>query len=156
MERKIVLASGSPRRREYLAQLGLPYECKTAQADETVAPGTDPAEAVCIIAGRKARAVAQTEPDAIVIGADTVVVHGGEILGKPKDEADAKRMLMRLQGSRHTVYTGLSVIDTSVNRTLEKPCRTEVTFLPMTEAEIDAYIASGEPMDKAGAYGIQG
>ncbi len=138
--------------------LGLKFDIIVKDTDETVPDGLHPAEVVCMLAERKAKAVAQDFPDSVVIGADTVVhlLSEGEstILGKPKDRADAVRMLMSMSGKKHLVFTGVSVVSDGEARTL---CgATRVYFRPFTEAEAEAYAATGECDDKAGAYGIQG
>jgi septum formation protein len=150
----VVLASASPRRRELLQKAGVAFTVKVSDADEHIDPDTPPHEAVMALARQKARAVAKTCPDDLVIGADTVVVYDGAILGKPSDEADAARMLRMLSGKTHTVYTGVCFV--SADKTESFYEQTQVTFYPLTEQEIEAYVATGEPMDKAGAYGIQG
>ncbi len=151
----IVLASGSPRRRELLGQMGISdFEVLPAKGEETAPNGLAPAELVQYLALQKAQEVAAMRPDALVIGADTIVVLDDVVLGKPKDEADAARMLSVLSGRSHEVYTGLAVLNgTQIYRHAE--C-TKVDFRTLTEKEIADYIATGEPMDKAGAYGIQG
>ncbi len=150
----VVLASASPRRRELLQRAGVEYTVKVSDADEHIEPDTPPHEAVMSLARQKAQAVAQTCPGDLVIGADTVVVYDGAILGKPADASDAARMLRALSGRTHTVYTGVCLICDEKKETFYE--QTQVTFYPLTDAEIDAYVATGEPMDKAGAYGIQG
>ena len=150
----IVLASASPRRRELLEKAGVDFTVRVSQAEEHIEPGTPPHEAVMQLAMQKAQAVARECPDDLVIGADTVVVLDGEILGKPADEADAARMLRRLSGQTHTVYTGVCLVRAGKTETFFE--QTQVTFYPLTDDEIAAYVATGEPMDKAGAYGIQG
>ena len=167
---RIILASQSPRRRELLAQIGVSFTVEVSDTDENVS-GTDPAAIVQELAGRKALAVASHHAgEAVtVIGADTIVVYEGEILGKPKDPDDARRMLRELSGNAHQVYTGVCVIDMSSDRNREhtkdlRPDNREISFAertdvfvaPLTDAEIDAYIKTGEPFDKAGSYGIQG
>lgn len=160
---QIILASSSPRRRELLSQIGISFTVKVSDADEHTSE-KDPGKLVEILSERKAEAVFHTlsaseQANALVIGADTVVALDGEILGKPTDEADAFRMLAMLQGRSHQVYTGVTILCAddsgvkSVNQFFEE---TTVTFYPMTEEEIRFYIATREPMDKAGAYGIQG
>jgi septum formation protein len=174
--RKIILASQSPRRRELLAQIGVPFTVEVSDTDENVS-GTDPQVIVQELARRKALAVAShhAEEDVTVIGADTIVVYEDEILGKPKDSADARRMLRKLSGNVHQVYTGVCVIempdvksdssgeDSGCAQTLCRSSRetafaecTNVFVAPLSDAEIGAYIATGEPFDKAGSYGIQG
>ena len=153
MEGMLVLASQSPRRRELLERAGIAHVVRAADIDESVLAGESPQASVRRRAARKAMTVARGEGET-VLAADTTVVLDGEILGKPEDAADAVRMLTALAGRGHEVITGIClrhgqqlIIDASVTR---------VEFGPMTEAEIAAYVATGEPMDKAGAYGIQG
>ena len=154
---KTILASGSPRRRELLEMLQVKnLEIIPAQGEEKAHPGLSPDALVMELSRCKAAEVAAqyADGDDVVIGADTIVVLDGQVLGKPHDAFDAKRMLSALSGRVHTVYTGVTVIrGETVLRHAE---RTEVHFRALTEAEIDAYIATGEPMDKAGAYGAQG
>ncbi len=152
----LILASGSPRRHKFLAELGLVFTVASADLDETIYPGELPGALVCRLASAKADAVAVDQPEAWVIGADTVVVLGREILGKPADPAEALAMLMCLAGRTHEVWTGVSVM-----RRQDGCCRTfavntEVTFAEASESDLAAYVATGEPLDKAGAYGIQG
>lgn len=166
--KKIILASASPRRKELLAQIGIDFEVRPSHAEE-VTTGTRPAEIVMELSNLKAEDVfAQLSEDekenVLVIGSDTVVALDGEILGKPKDEADARRMLKALQGRSHQVFTGVTLIsqETAGNERLPEMMHTvfyeetEVLVYPMTDEEIESYIATKEPMDKAGAYGIQG
>ena len=165
MKKRIILGSASPRRRELLEQIGVEFEVKVSGKEE-VHYSLDPAAIVKELALMKAENVAEElgaadtqEKDIIVIGADTVVVLDGEILGKPKDEADAERVLKALQGGSHDVYTGAAFLTYGRNGDKEVcsyAVGTRVFVNPMTENEIRAYIATGEPMDKAGAYGIQG
>lgn len=151
----IILASGSPRRREILSTIGVPFRVVVSDADETLPAGISPAEAVETLAARKAEAVAPlVSADETILAADTVVAIDGDILGKPTDEADAAAMLRRLAGRSHTVYTGVAL--RRGERVLVAHEATEVHVAPLTEAEIAAYIATGEPTDKAGAYAIQG
>ena len=151
----IVLASQSPRRRELLERLGLPFRVIVPDIDEHMDRPLPPAELVAAISGEKARAAQSLAgPDAIVIAADTVVALEGAVLGKPADGADAARMLAALAGRTHFVYTGLTVLWGETSRTVSE--ETAVTFRPLTEREIAAYVRTGEPLDKAGAYGIQG
>lgn len=152
---KLILASGSPRRRELLERIGLKFTIQAANVDETLLPGLSAREQVMRLSRIKAQAVADTQNEqTVILSADTVVVLDGTILGKPKDAADAKKMLTALSGRSHLVLTGVTVWSGSG---IETHCEeTEVFLRPMTEAEIGAYIATGEPMDKAGAYGIQG
>lgn len=154
--RPLILASGSPRRRELLEGAGLSFTVFVSEADETVSPDLTPEETVLELSRHKALAAREKlrEPDAVILSADTVVAVDGEILGKPEDEEDAFRMLRSLSGRTHRVYTGVTLCR---EEGCESFCSsTAVTFYPLTEEEIEAYIATGEPMDKAGAYGIQG
>ena len=150
---KLILASRSPRRSELLAAAGIEFKVRTADIDETPRPGEDPLEYVLRLAEEKARAV-RCEHDETVLAADTTVVLSGEILGKPCDAADAARMLSALSERRHEVVTGVCIRNRE--RMLCEAAATSVWFAPMTAEEIAEYVASGEPMDKAGAYGIQG
>lgn len=151
---KLILASGSPRRKELLEKLQIPFSVIVSECDETV-PAHVPAESAAeLLAVRKAMAVAKQHPDATVIGADTTVLLDGEILGKPKNEADCKRMLRMLSGKTHQVITGVAVFQNG--RSMSFSEETRVEFYALSDAEIDGYAASGEPYDKAGAYGIQG
>lgn len=151
---RIILASASPRRRELLEKAGLSFEIKAADIDEHISPCATPEEAVQELALQKASAVASSEPDCIVIGSDTVVACDGNILGKPKDEADAARMLRSLSGKTHEVCTGVAIIK---NKKIKVFCETtEVEFYDLSDKEINDYVKTGEPLDKAGAYGIQG
>ncbi len=152
----IILSSSSPRRRELLSLLGLPFDCAEPHTDETLPDGLLPQQGAVLLARRKAQSVANGNPHAICIGADTMVVHRGRILGKPRDERDAFLMLSMLQNDRHDVYTGLCVSRKDSGLCLCSFCHSVVRFLPMTDGDILSYIQSGEPMDKAGGYGIQG
>ena len=151
----LVLASASPRRKEYIELLGIPFECKAAEIDETVAVSLSPAEHAMQVAKRKALTVADKCKKRYVLGADTIVVYDGRVLGKPKDKADAFNMLMLLQGPAHEVYTGLCLVTPQGKEYLDYHC-THVWMASMDEEKIQNYIATNEPMDKAGAYGIQG
>lgn len=151
---KLILASGSPRRRELLSLLVKDFMVVQSGADETIKEPLPPAEYVCALAQRKAQEVAQRYPDAVVIGSDTVVFCDGEILGKPRDAAQAAEMLRRLSGRTHTVATAVAVCGSWGVRVFSS--ETLVEFAAISAAEIDWYISTGEPMDKAGAYGIQG
>lgn len=154
----IILASGSPRRRELLSQIGIEPKIMPSAVDETIT-SPDPEEAVMELSARKAEDVAaRADKGTLIIGADTVVAVKGQILGKPKDCHDAERMLGLLQGQSHQVYTGVTLIlkESSGSRGITFAEKTEVFVYPMTQEEILDYVRSGEPMDKAGAYGIQG
>ena len=157
---ELILASQSPRRRELMTDADYSFRVLVSSADETLPESTPPAEGVRILAERKAIAVESTLPPAIlqsapvfVIGADTLVELNGVPLGKPKDEAEATAMLSALSGARHRVVTGVAVV--VGGRVFSGTETTTVTFRPLTDGEIAEYVASGEPMDKAGAYGIQ-
>ena len=147
----IILASKSPRRRELMELIGLPFTVRVAQVDETM-EDLPPEEAVAQLSRKKAEAARQTL-DEVVIGADTIVVLDGKILGKPEDATDAYRMLKFLSGRRHQVMTGVTVL--LGGRCVSITEVTEVSFRQLTDGEILSYIASGDPMDKAGSYGIQ-
>lgn len=152
---RIILASASPRRRELLELLNVRrLEIIPARAKEEPHPELSPAELVRELARAKAAEVAQGNPDAIVIGADTVVSVDGTVLGKPVDEKDAQRMLTLLSGRAHEVFTGVTVIKNGALQSFVE--RTVVRFRELSGEEIESYTATGEPLDKAGAYGIQG
>lgn len=151
---RTILASASPRRKELLQLAGLQFEVHAADTEELILPGQSPAEAAAGIAREKAAAVAALYPGDCVIAADTVVAVDGQILGKPTDCADAARMLRLLSGRAHRVITGVAL--RLGERELSFAQETRVRFFPLSEAEISAYVRSGEPMDKAGGYGIQG
>ncbi|WP_019908978.1 Maf family protein [Paenibacillus sp. HW567] len=155
--RLIILASGSPRRRELLSLLGLPFEVMVSDADESTPPGLPPEEIVRMLALRKAEAAlhAAGERNALIIGSDTIVMLGDKVLGKPVDQQDSRHMLRMLQGKTHQVYTGVACMGTE-GRTMVEHRVTSVTIREMSEEDITAYIATGEPADKAGSYGIQG
>ena len=153
---KIILASASPRRRELLERVGLTnFTVAAPNVDESVEPGLSPADMVETLSLRKARAAAQNaRPDELIIAADTVVALDGTVLGKPRDEDDAFAMLSALSGREHRVCTGVTVL--RGDRAVTEHEVTAVTFRELSPDEIWGYIATGEPMDKAGAYGIQG
>jgi septum formation protein len=155
-ERRIVLASGSPRRRELLAGIGLPFDVIVSQVDETVDEKMDPPALVQELAYRKAHEVAKSLKYGLVIGADTIVVLDDEVLGKPADVQDAIRMLTRLQGRTHSVYSGVALIDAETSEKRIAYSRTDVKMRALTASEIERYVSTGEPMDKAGSYAIQG
>lgn len=151
---RIILASQSPRRRELLSLIGIPHEVRPADLDETVLPGEESESHAERLARSKAETVGAQDPAACVIGADTIVVLDGDILGKPRDAAEAAQTLRRLSGRTHTVHTAVAVAYRG--RTVSGVESVEVTFRPLGDSQIESYIATGEPMDKAGAYGIQG
>jgi nucleoside triphosphate pyrophosphatase len=150
----LVLASTSPRRRQLLEMLGLPFRVVAPDVEETPAAGEAPDQYVVRLARAKAAAVAAREPGALVLGADTTVEIRGEMLGKPASPAEAVAMLQKLQGRTHHVFTAVSL--TSAGRIEEALDVTDVTFRPLGEAVIAGYVATGEPMDKAGGYAVQG
>jgi septum formation protein len=151
---RVVLASSSPRRRELLRLVGIAHEVMPADLDESYLVGETPAAHAERLARAKAAKIAAAERDAVVIGADTIVVVDGEVLGKPRDEAQAAEMLRRLSGRSHEVITAVAAVWRGI--TASSVEEVGVTFGALTDREILAYIATGEPMDKAGAYGIQG
>lgn len=155
---RIILASNSPRRKELLSNIGVKFEVVAADIDEKVLPGESPEAVVMALAFEKALAVAEQLGDeqAVVIGADTVVVRDGEILGKPTDEADAYNMLSSIAGRDHEVFTGFAVVRLSDQKKIISFEKTEVDIRELDEASILRYINTGEPADKAGAYAIQG
>jgi septum formation protein len=158
---KYILASASPRRKELLKQIGIEYDVIVSDCDESYEENLQPYDVVKELAKRKAKAVYESLTDVteetMIIAADTVVAHNGKILGKPKDRVDAKKMLSELSGDKHTVYTGVALLNAKTGEYkaafYEKA---DVFFRKLTYKEIEAYINTGEPMDKAGAYGIQG
>src|SRR5215204_833315 len=150
---KLILASASPRRAEILTSVGWEFEKQTADIDESSFENENPADYVQRLAAEKARAVAETNADAMVLGADTIVVIDDEIIGKPKNFDEAAKMLKMLSGNWHEVLTGVAVIKNS--ETLVDFQRTRVKFAEMSEPEIDFLVQKGEPLDKAGAYAVQ-
>lgn len=150
---KLILASQSPRRRDLLARLGLRFTVEVPEIDETMDPSRPAGDEVARLSRRKAAAV-DAGPDDVVIAADTVVVLDGKVLGKPRDGLEAARMLRALSGRAHRVLTGLTVRRARTERT--RTVATDVHFRELSEREIAAYVATGEPLDKAGAYGAQG
>lgn len=158
-ERPLILASASPRRRELVALLGVPFRVDPADIDEVPPDGHTPEEVARSLAREKALVVAQRQRHGIVLGADTIVVLEGEILGKPRDTEDALEMLRRLNGHEHQVLTGVALLDvadgTIVREQVDVVC-TRVWFRQVSEEHLRRYVNTGEPMDKAGAYGAQG
>jgi septum formation protein len=150
----VILASQSPRRRELLTLIGIAHQVLPADIDESVMPDEAPAPHTERLARAKAHALAERHPHAVVIAADTIVVVDGDILGKPRDRAQAAQMLRRLSGRDHIVYTAIAVARDARTESAVEAVR--VTFRALSDEEIAAYIATDEPMDKAGAYGIQG
>lgn len=153
---RIVLASASPRREELIKRLGLDFTVFPSKIDESQFDNLEPEEMVQELARAKAEEVAELVEDTIVIGADTVVVYNGEVLGKPEDERQAISMLKVLQGRKHKVFSGLAVVETDSRRTLIDFDETDVYMRSLEREEIEGYVKTGEPMDKAGSYGIQG
>ncbi len=158
MAYRIILASASPRRKELLEQVGAEFEIFPAVGEEIITDSS-PQQAVLDLAAQKAAEVAaKVREDAIILGADTVVAFGDKILGKPKNEADAKQMLSLLSGKTHSVYTGVSIVvrQSGESQSYSFYEETEVTMYPLSEQQILSYIRTKEPMDKAGSYGIKG
>ncbi len=153
---EIILASGSPRRRRFLSELGLDFSVQVADVDESATPGESPEEFVRRLSSEKAACVASEKTGAFVIGADTIVVLDGAILGKPADPADALTMLKNLCGKTHEVWTGFTICKGAGKQSVTRAVRTEVSFIDASDDLLSAYVDSGEPLDKAGAYGIQG
>jgi septum formation protein len=156
----LILASSSPRRQDLLRQAGIAFQVHAAHINEDQIAGEDPREYALRLAREKAKAVTAHYPRSYVLGADTIVVVAGEVLGKPKDHADAARMLRLLSARGHEVTTAVSLLAPGTvapdARMETRACTTKVYFRELTEDEIQQYVASGEPMDKAGAYAIQG
>lgn len=152
----IVLASSSPRRRELLERIGLPFTVEPSNYQEDMALPLKPDELVKCLSLEKAKAVAQKHTNALIIGADTIVVHRGKIFGKPQNSEDARAMLKELQGTAHYVVSGFSIIDSESGESLSKFLATKIYMKKLTEEEIREYIATGEPFDRAGAYTVEG
>lgn len=150
----LILASSSPRRKELLENLRLTFTISSSDVDESFDPNLAPEAVVMELADRKAQAVFKDNTNAFVIGSDTIVVANNQILGKPADEAEAIRTLKKLSGSKHEVFTGVSIVTKEAKSQFFE--KTEVWFWELTDEEIQVYVKSGEPLDKAGAYGIQG
>jgi len=156
MERKIILASSSPRRQELLQNLGLEFEIHPSGVDETVDDGLKPSQMVELLAERKASDVARLYSKGLVIGSDTIVVVGEQVLGKPADQQQAFQMISSLKGRSHHVYSGLAIIDAATGECKKGHIKTRVHMRDISDQEIHDYIMTQEPMDKAGAYAIQG
>ena len=155
-QKPIILASHSPRRRELLAQIGLTYSWEPSDVNEQVLPGEAPEVYAQRVARDKALVASRRCGRGVVIAADTIVVHDNRILGKPSDRIDALHMLTGLSGAVHRVITGMTVMDVENRESIDRIVTTKVWFRQLDAAEITAYVDSGEPFDKAGAYGIQG
>ncbi|MEW6661366.1 MAG: Maf family protein [Bacillota bacterium] len=155
---RLILASASPRREQLLRQIGLNFEVIPSQVDETVPAEMSENHGILVqgLALKKAASVARHLSNGLVIGADTIVVRNRDILGKPTSRAEAVEMLERLSGQSHHVFTGIALVDAASGRCRKAFQQTEVFFRQLSLAEIEAYVNTGEPMDKAGAYGIQG
>ena len=152
----IILASASPRRKELLEKIGLRFEVEPSNYEEDMPSALEPHEFAQKISLEKAKVVASKHKNAIVIAADTFIIFGSQILGKPHTEKEARKMLETISGKPHSVITGFSIIDTGTSKTLSKSVETKIYIRKLTLAEIDAYVKSKEPLDKAGAYAIQG
>ena len=156
---ELVLASASPRRRKLLGEAGITFSVVPADIDESARPGESPRELVVRLAGEKAQAVAArlgTDPRRLVLGSDTLVVIGEDVLGKPRDSEHAIALLGRILGRRHTVFTGVALLDAASGELRACCVASEVSMRAASDAEVRAYVASGEPLDKAGAYALQG
>ena len=156
LSRRLILASASPRRAELLRVMGLAFEIIPSRIDESATDSEKPQTHVARLAETKARAVAEAYPDTWILGADTVVVIDGEILGKPADTAEAKRMLAMLRGRTHEVHTGFALLDARTGETTERVVESLVTFRDISDDEIAWYVSTPEPYDKAGSYAVQG
>jgi septum formation protein len=156
MTKPVVLASSSPRRREILEKTGLKFIVDAAEINEDHGRRMRPAELAKTISLEKAKVVAVRHPYSIIIAADTFGVLGGRLLGKPRDEDEARDMLRRMSGRRHRVVTGFTILDTETGKAVSKAVETKVYFKMLYSEEINAYVKTGEPLDKAGAYAIQG
>jgi septum formation protein len=153
---KLVLASSSPRREEILEQLNLKFTIVPSKIDEENFKSSDPVELVKLLAAEKAKSVSNLVEDAIIIAADTVVVHKDQILGKPSGKLEAKKMLKKLSSDQHQVITGIAVLNSSSGESYLDHNITEVKMTALSEQEINSYVDTGEPLDKAGSYAIQG
>jgi septum formation protein len=154
--KQFILASESPRRRQLLEQIGLKFQVVPSNSSEDLESGLEPHELVKSLSLKKASSVASKYKNAVVIAADTFGVLGGRILGKPKTADEAREMLMAMSGKTHSVITGFTILDADDGRAVSRSVETKVHFKKLTAEEIDAYVRSGEPLGKAGAYAIQG
>lgn len=154
--REIILASNSPRRRELLEKIGLKFEAEDSGYAEKINPELEPKKLVKFLSLEKVKTAAKKHLNAIIIAADTLVVYQDEILGKPKTLKHARRMLQLLNNKKHSVFTGFTILDTKNKKTISKVVETKVYFRKLSEEEIENYVHSEKPLDKAGAYAIQG
>ncbi len=154
--KKIILASGSPRRKELLEKIGLKFTVDVPDIEEDFKSNLTPQELVKQLSAKKAEVIAKKHPDAIVIAADTIGVLKGEIIGKPHTAAQAEKMLESLSGTSHLVITGFTITDTDTGKTITEEVQTKVYFKKLSKAEVNGYVKTGEPLDKAGGYAIQG
>ena len=152
----VILASASLRRKELLEKIGLKFEVEPSNYEEDISPKLKPRELAESLSFEKAKVAAGSHKNALVIAADTFIVFRGKILGKPQTETQAKKMLETINGKPHSVITGFTIIDTENNKAISKSVETKVYIKRLTPNEVDAYVKSGEPLDKAGAYAIQG
>jgi|SRR6185437_11445900 len=152
--KKIILASASPRRKQLLEMLGLPFIVCPSNIDENLTPGLTPSKQVEALSRQKAEAVASKFQDAIILSADTMVMLGNELIGKPKDETDAKRMLKKISGTNHSIVTGFTLLDTKTKKIVTKSTETRIWFRKMSDEEIASFVKKEKPLDKAGAYAI--
>lgn len=155
MTKNIILASTSPRRKDMLEKAGLRFEVVASNYEEDMTLDLSPSDLVKFLSSQKAEAVSDAHPHSIIIAADTVVVLGKQVLGKPHTPERAKEMLRALSATEHSIITGFTVLDTDSGKIISQSVETKVLFKSLTEWEIDEYVASGEPLDKAGAYAIQ-
>lgn len=154
--KKIILASASPRRKEILKNAGLDFRVDAGDYEEDLSLKLKPHELARFLSREKAKAVAARHKDSLVIAADTFILYKKDILGKPHTKAEAKRMLVMLNNKTHSVITGFTIIDTATGKKISRSIETKVTFKKLVAKEIDSYVETGEPLDKAGAYAIQG
>jgi len=154
LKQTLILASSSPRRKELLEDLQIPFVVRISDVEESFLPTLPPEEVVTDLAKRKVQAIDRKEPNTYILGADTIVYHNGTILGKPSSREEAFHMLRQLSGTTHSVYTGVAILVNGQYSTFFE--KTDVLFWELTDVEINSYLDTGEPFDKAGAYGIQG
>ncbi len=154
--RKIILASKSPRRKELFGILGIPFVCEESNFEEDIEQTFPPRELACYLAQGKAQAVAPKHPNAIIIAADTLIALGNQVLGKPHTPEKAREMLQMMSGKSHSVITGYAILDTQTNKAVSRAVETKVYFRKLSAKEIENYVKTKQPLDKAGSYGIQG